>query len=639
MKKILLMVTVLILVATYGPALAENITVTGDMGSRIHFEIDKKVTTVPGLQNLILSFVVPETFTSPTYRQDVSGFDLKFTPVPLDKTSRTDGRGNRIITASWQTPPAAVDVHLSFDAFNATKLETLDTSAPFPLTSVPQDVADYLKATGQVQANDIRVRDLAAELVKDVDTEFAAVQRIITFVVDYIHYVNPPVQYDALYSLASGKGNCQNFSHLSAALMRASGIPVRIVNGVTLNRPLNITRGGGMLTFKMGQGHHSWTEVWFPDLGWVPFDPQQTGMFVSNRFIRFEVGIDNDETKNDGLLRWSRTGIRQGEPAIREEIRADFVEDKVVLNGRREETGPKSFLLFPLVKAEAKNIEVTTPSPLPVTLTPADPSLSPDPIASSAPLTSPVPLPEADTGKKGIFSDAWLAIKNAFGRTGAAMPSFFSRIREKTLITFKAEAGAIEEVPLPEAGPVTLGNLEFPADVDFAFPPVPAVPTAENSFEKTRSFLVETAEYVTSERTQYAQVFVLEKPLELERIGLALHKFGGDGQLWIDVCRDDNGKPGEIIATSDMVDLGNLAEKPGYRWTDFPFSSNKPAMAPGSYWIALGFTGSPIVNWFYTYGKPVGPTDGTRYKGIFDKDWSGSLSYEFNYRVAGNITK
>jgi hypothetical protein len=434
--------------------------------------------------------------------------------------------------------------------------------------------------------------------------------------------VNPPEQFDAIYSLASRKGNCQNFSHLSAALMRASGIPVRVVNGVTLNKPLNITRGGGMLTYKMAQGHHSWIEVWFPDLGWVPFDPQQTAMFVLNRFIRIEVGLDNNETINDGLLRWSRTGSGQGEPTIREEIRADFVDDTVVLNGRREATGPKNYLLFPLVKAEAKKVEVTSPSP--------------------SPLPSPTPSPSPDTGKGGIFSDIWLAIKNAFGRTAtetSTTPSFFSRVKEKALITFKSEKGSVEEVPLPEEGPVTLGNLEFPADIDFAFPPAPAVPTGEDSFEKTRSFFVESAEYVTSKRTQYAQVFLLAKPLNLERVGLALHKFGGDGQLWIDVYRDDDGKPGEIIATSDMVDLGSLSEKPGYRWTDFSFSGNKPAMAPGSYWIALGFTGSPIVNWFYTYGKPVGPADGTRYKGIFDKDWSGALSYEFNYRVAGVIVK
>ena len=56
---------------------------------------------------------------------------------------------------------------------------------------------------------------------------------------------------------------------------------------------------------------------------------------------------------------------------------------------------------------------------------------------------------------------------------------------------------------------------------------------------------------------------------------------------------------------------------------------------PGSYWRALGFTESPLVNWFYTYGKPVGPVDGTHYKSVFHKDWSGTLSYEFNCRVIG----
>jgi hypothetical protein len=60
---------------------------------------------------------------------------------------------------------------------------------------------------------------------------------------------------------------------------------------------------------------------------------------------------------------------------------------------------------------------------------------------------------------------------------------------------------------------------------------------------------------------------------------------------------------------------------------------------PGNYWIALGFSGSPIVNWFYTYGKPVGPAHGTRYKNIFTEDWSGALNYEFNYRLTGLTTK
>jgi len=160
-----------------------------------------------------------------------------------------------------------------------------------------------------------------------------------------------------------------------------------------------------------------------------------------------------------------------------------------------------------------------------------------------------------------------------------------------------------------------------------------------NQFEMTRSFLVETAEYVTTKLTQYAQVVVLKKPVQLDKVGLALHKFGGDGWLWVDVFSDQGGRPGALLTKSEILSLDELSLKPGYRWTDFSFGPEKTVLMPGAYWIALGFTGSPIVNWFFTYGKPVGPVDGTRYKGVFEEAWSGALNYEFNYRVVGLTVK
>ena len=131
----------------------------------------------------------------------------------------------------------------------------------------------------------------------------------------------------------------------------------------------------------------------------------------------------------------------------------------------------------------------------------------------------------------------------------------------------------------------------------------------------------------------------MRKPVKLENIGLALHKFGGNGQLWVELIKDDKMKPGVLLATSDFISLSQLSMKPGYRWVDFDFGRDKPVLMPGYYWIALGFTGSPIVNWFYTYGKPVGPVEGTRYKGVYQADWSGALSYGFNYRVVGLTVK
>ena len=544
------------------PCGAENYVLVGQMGSEIRYELEQRVTRSPGTQKLVLSFVVPPSFESPTYRQQIQGFDLVFSPQPKDKKRSQDNRGNQIIVATWKPTPPEITARISFKAQNRTNLEKLQTGTPFPLGKIPSDLSPYLSPTKQVQSDDPRIRKLAKELTQDVTTQFDAVQRILTWIVDNVRYVTPPAKYDALYGLEARKGNCQNFSHLSAALMRAVSIPVRIVNGVTLDKPFNVSRKGGVLTFKMGQGRHSWIEVWFRDLGWVPFDPQQTELFVSNRYVRIEIGIDNNETINDGLLRWSQISGSKGKPRLQESINADFDSDQVNLSGSRQQYGPRNLLLVPPVQATFTEIKVPPPPPPPV-------------------ITEP----------------------------------------ERRKLRYRV--------------PFLFGNLEFPENVDFAFPRGSASTVGTDRYQMTRNFVVETAEYVTTKLIQYAQVFQLRKPVKLGKIGLALHNFGGDGQLWLELRQDDNMKPGKVIGTSDFINLNQLSLKPGYRWVDFDFGREKPELMPGNYWIALGFTGSPIVNWFYTYGKPVGPVEGTRYKGVYQSDWSNALSYEFNYRVVG----
>ena len=544
------------------PCGAENYVLVGQMGSEIRYELEQRVTRSPGTQKLVLSFVVPPSFESPTYPEQIQGFDLVFSPQPKDKKRSQDNRGNQIIVATWKPTPPEITARISFKAQNRTNLEKLQTGTPFPLGKIPSDLSPYLSPTKQVQSDDPRIRKLAKELTQDVTTQFDAVQRILTWIVDNVRYVTPPAKYDALYGLEARKGNCQNFSHLSAALMRAVSIPVRIVNGVTLDKPFNVSRKGGVLTFKMGQGRHSWIEVWFKDLGWVPFDPQQTELFVSNRYVRIEIGIDNNETINDGLLRWSQISGSKGKPRLQESINADFDSDQVNLSGSRQQYGPRNLLLVPPVQATFTEIKVPPPPPPPV-------------------ITEP----------------------------------------ERRKLRYRV--------------PFLFGNLEFPENVDFAFPRGSASTVGTDRYQMTRNFVVETAEYVTTKLIQYAQVFQLRKPVKLGKIGLALHNFGGDGQLWLELRQDDNMKPGKVIGTSDFINLNQLSLKPGYRWVDFDFGREKPELMPGNYWIALGFTGSPIVNWFYTYGKPVGPVEGTRYKGVYQSDWSNALSYEFNYRVVG----
>jgi transglutaminase-like putative cysteine protease len=564
MRRIL---AVILLVLMAVPAFAENYLLNGGQTSQINYQMVQKVQPSSNTRKLILSYVVPESFDSPTYRQKITELDFSFSPLPSKREDKTDHRGNKVIEATWNPPLTAVTTTISLTAMNSVKLQTLHTSAPFPPSGLPEQVLPYLGATDQVPVNDERIQAKARELTVSAKTQFDAVQKILTWVVDHMHYVAIPQSYDAMYSFRNGKGNCQNYSHLTASLMRAAGIPVRIVNGITLKKPYDVKIGSTILTLKMAQGRHSWIEVYFPDLGWVPFDPQSSELFVSNRFIRVEVGLDNNETEQDGLVRWFQVKGTSGGPGFDEDINAGFVADRVDFIAKKTDYGPREMLLGPQVDAAFTKISAVA-LPLP-----------------------PKEVPEEEL--KGL------------------------RYSE----------------------PYVFGNLEFPENVDFLSSRWSTRQDADGTMKMQKNFLVETAEYVTTRGQHYAQTFILTKPMQLKKAGLALHKFNDDGQLWLELLKDDGGKPGNHIATSDIISLREMKFIPGYSWVDFDFTGSSVILSPGRYWVALGFTDGPIVNWFFTYGKPVGPQDGTRYKTMFDETWSRSLAYEFNYRVAGLVSQ
>ena len=68
-------------------------------------------------------------------------------------------------------------------------------------------------------------------------------------------------------------GHCEYFSTAMAILLRTVGIPTRNVNGF-LGGEWN--EGAGYLAVTGNQAH-SWIEVWFPEWGWVTFDPTPAG--------------------------------------------------------------------------------------------------------------------------------------------------------------------------------------------------------------------------------------------------------------------------------------------------------------------------------------------------------------------------
>ena len=116
------------------------------------------------------------------------------------------------------------------------------------------------------------VYDLARRLAAGRRTAYdvvKATERYLEREYDYAERV--PERRDPLPSFLfrDKVGYCQHFSGAMALLLRMNGIPARIAAGFT---PGTFDTNTGEYRVR-DYDAHSWVEVWFQGIGWVPFDP------------------------------------------------------------------------------------------------------------------------------------------------------------------------------------------------------------------------------------------------------------------------------------------------------------------------------------------------------------------------------
>jgi hypothetical protein len=116
------------------------------------------------------------------------------------------------------------------------------------------------------------VLQLAERLARGQDTPYdvvRAVQRHLRS--EYAYSERPPSQEYPLaaFLFEDRIGYCQQFSGAMALMLRMLGIPARVAAGFT---PGSYNRDTGEYRVR-DLDAHSWVEVWFTRVGWVPFDP------------------------------------------------------------------------------------------------------------------------------------------------------------------------------------------------------------------------------------------------------------------------------------------------------------------------------------------------------------------------------
>jgi transglutaminase-like putative cysteine protease len=114
---------------------------------------------------------------------------------------------------------------------------------------------------------------LASNLVADAPTTYDAVAAVEDHLIQGYAYTEEPTPSDfplASFLFEDRAGYCQQFSGAMALMLRMVGIPARVASGFAPGSP-DLDEDG---VFQVEDfDAHSWVEVYFAGIGWVPFDP------------------------------------------------------------------------------------------------------------------------------------------------------------------------------------------------------------------------------------------------------------------------------------------------------------------------------------------------------------------------------
>src|SRR5699024_9591228 len=131
-----------------------------------------------------------------------------------------------------------------------------------------------------------RVRELATEITTEYESYYDKIKAVEQYFNQngFIYQTsNIPVpdeeqDYVDQFLFDTKKGYCDNYSTSMVVMLRSLGIPSRWVKGFTGGEKVDtVTKDDEIYSvFQVtNMNAHSWVEVYFPKIGWIPFEPTQ----------------------------------------------------------------------------------------------------------------------------------------------------------------------------------------------------------------------------------------------------------------------------------------------------------------------------------------------------------------------------
>lgn len=206
--------------------------------------------------------------------------DIKISPTPDEQAYLTDFFGNTILFISIYKEHDLLTIH-SEGVVDVTPRTNADRAQQSILSW--QNAKAQIAMQGDFYADVIQhtlpslhvpysreIRNFTYDCFPDNGTLWDGCQALMKKIYSYVEFkpgfttVNTPVE----SVLKSRKGVCQDLAHLMIACLRNIGLPARYVSGYLETMP-----PPGKEKLVGSDASHAWVSVYFPDVGWVEFDP------------------------------------------------------------------------------------------------------------------------------------------------------------------------------------------------------------------------------------------------------------------------------------------------------------------------------------------------------------------------------
>ncbi|WJE16339.1 transglutaminaseTgpA domain-containing protein [Halobacillus sp. ACCC02827] len=209
----------------------------------------------------------------------------------------------------------------------------------------PEEIQDHYLQLPDNLPN--RVRNLASQIVEGEDNRYDRAKAVESyFAANGFEYSTTDVavprdnqDYVDQFLFESQVGYCDNYSTSMVVLLRSEGIPARWVKGFTGGERLGaeenpFAENEVQNVYEVTSANaHSWVEVYFPEIGWVPFEPTQG--FSNN--ADFYTDIEQDTETEESDAREQETTPEEGAGNPQEMEEEENSSDSAALEGTSSE--------------------------------------------------------------------------------------------------------------------------------------------------------------------------------------------------------------------------------------------------------------------------------------------------------------